>query len=147
MKYYRWGKYLYATQAFLYYMAHPPLSQPLIRQINYFDRFCRVRNVYYIHICSDCRHSLGEHPEIQRERQECERDEKTKKRTKTQTAWFCWPHKNLIPFSLRAVWCTGKLNIAYSLRVISYIFENHCLDPRWIKDVLIVHRPAQTACW
>lgn len=138
----------------LYSMAPFPLSVPLISQINYFDRFCRVRNVYYIYIYTECRHSLGEDPEIQWERRcVCEKDEKTKKKTKAETAWFLLASQECYPFFSQGTLMyssTAKRNTAYSITTIktsvfSFILTNDCADLCWIKDAfqLISHWPAQ----
>lgn len=130
-------------------MAHFPLSLPFISRINYFDRFAES-GMYIIFISTQTADTVWEKIQKYIERDGvCEKDEKTMKRTKTETAWFLLASPSFS--SLKAIWCTAKLNIAYSITAIktsvsSFISTNDCMVLCWMEDgfQLISHRPAQT---
>ncbi len=84
--------------------------------------------------------------EIQKYNEMCEKDEKTKKKTKTETAWFLLASHECY---ILALWYTVKRNTACiitTISVFSFISTNDCMELCWIKDVfqLISLRPAQT---
>lgn len=134
-----WKIYLCYSALSLYYMTHFPLSKPLISRIDYFDRFCRVRNVYsYLHRLQT---NSGRRSRNTMRDRVCEKDEKTKKRTKKETAWFLLASQAYGPFFFSQGYLmkpTAMLNLAYSIAtiktsVLRFILTNDGMDLCWIK--------------
>lgn len=144
--------YLCSSALSLYYMTHFPLSQPLISRINYFDRFCRVRNVYsYLHRLQT---KSGRTSRNTTRNRVCEKDEKTKKRAKKETAWFLLASQECnLYFFLSRLFDVAYSNLAYSIAtiktsVLSFILTNDGMDLCWIQRRLAhVHWTCTDRLW